>query len=63
MTTTDKAEKTDKEMRVSMVARLKSEGLSNKEIATQLKTSERTVRRDIDKAKKLYLYDDSPEFQ
>ena len=55
-------DKTDKEMRVSMVVRLKNEGLSNKEIATQLKTSERTVRRDIDKAKKLHLYDDSPEF-
>ncbi len=55
-------DKTDKEMRIEVAAELKHSGLSNKEIAAQLKTSERTIRRDLKKATALGLYNENPEF-
>ena len=55
-------DKTDKEMRLDMVADLKNEGLSTKEIATKLNVNVRTVRRDVNKAKDIGTYNDDPEF-
>jgi hypothetical protein len=55
-------DKTDKEMRLDMVADLKNEGLSTKEIATRLNVNVRTVRRDVNKAKDIGTYNDDPEF-
>jgi DNA-binding NarL/FixJ family response regulator len=53
---------TDKEMRTQMVAKMKIEGLSNKEIAKEFKINERTVRRDLKSAESLGFIDNEPEF-
>jgi len=53
---------TDKEMRTQMVAKMKIEGLSNKEIAKEFKINERTVRRDLQSAERLGFIDNEPEF-
>lgn len=53
---------TDKEMRTQMAAQMKNEGLSNKDIAKELKVNERTVRRDLKTAESIGFIDDEPEF-
>jgi len=53
---------TDKEMRTQMVAKMKNEGLSNKDIAKEFKINERTVRRDLQSAESLGFIDNEPEF-
>jgi DNA-binding NarL/FixJ family response regulator len=45
-----------------MVAKMKNEGLSNKDIAKEFKINERTVRRDLQSAESLGFIDNEPEF-
>ena len=53
---------TDKEMRIQVAAKMKNEGLSNKDIAKELKVNERTIRRDLKTAESIGFIDDEPEF-
>ena len=55
-------DKTAKESRVEMVAQMKNEGLSNRQIAKELKVSPGTVDNDVKTAKSLDIYSDQPEF-
>jgi archaellum biogenesis ATPase FlaH len=55
-------EKTDRESRIEMVAKMKGEGLSNRQISKELGVSSTTIDKDAKTAKSLMLYDDEPEF-
>jgi len=55
-------EKTDRESRIEMVAKMKGDGLSNRQISKELGVSSTTIDKDAKTAKSLMLYDDEPEF-
>ena len=55
-------EKTDRESRVETVARMKQEGLSNRQISKELKVSSTTIDKDVKYAKSTGMYSDEPEF-
>ena len=55
-------EKTDRESRIEMVAKMKREGMSNRQISKELGVSSTTIDKDAKTAKSLMLYDDEPEF-
>jgi len=55
-------EKTDRESRIEIVAKMKREGLSNRQISKELGVSSTTINKDAKTAKSLMLYDDEPEF-
>ena len=55
-------EKTDRESRIEIVAKMKREGMSNRQISKELGVSSTTINKDAKTAKSLMLYDDEPEF-
>ena len=55
-------EKTDRESRIEIVAKMKREGMSNRQISKELGVSSTTIDKDAKTAKSLMLYDDEPEF-